>query len=332
MPAPRCCGVGATPSEERRSDNHPPSIRDEPRDSRDQHDSCGGSQLASASSRSKLFFDRDNGVQGLTWALPKPLGQLGSNDALLMKQAAGRVDEFNDWMHRRGAVDVNASFMKLIVTGQREAGVVITNMRAKIDECTSPLTQTLLYGPPEGERENVQIAFNLDEDISIAREVNSKKNFGDPDYLGQSYFKDHTIPLSLGEDQVFSIVATTSSRYCKWYIDMEIFVAGHNEHVRIGYRADRSNDQKPLQVTALTNFQVGHRAALQPTKSYAYWTERLILPVFFPLIHKPISHSQMYASSQGCIAQRDVLDGRAHVAEIVSEEPYYQGSNYRASR
>src|SRR4029450_10207531 len=52
IPARMCCGVGATPSEERRSDNHPPSIRDEPRDSRDQHDSCGGSQLASASSRS----------------------------------------------------------------------------------------------------------------------------------------------------------------------------------------------------------------------------------------------------------------------------------------
>jgi hypothetical protein len=170
--------------------------------------------------------------------------------------------------------------MKLIVTGQREAGVVITNMRAKIDECTSPLTQTLLYGPPEGERENIQIAFNLDEDIPIAREVNSKKNFGDPDYLGQSYFKDHTIPLSLGEDQVFSIVATTSSRYCKWYIDMEIFVGGHNEHVRIGYRSDGSNDQKPLQITALAKPQVGNRGRFGGYKEL-YVLDRKISPAGF---------------------------------------------------
>src|SRR4029450_9873264 len=39
IPARMCCGVGATPSGEGRSDNAPPSIRDGPGQGRDQHDS-----------------------------------------------------------------------------------------------------------------------------------------------------------------------------------------------------------------------------------------------------------------------------------------------------
>ena len=111
-----------------------------------------------------------------------------------MAQAGGRVNEFNDWIRARGGVDVDTSFIKLIVTGQRQAGVVITDMQAKIDKCVAPLTGTLLYGPPEGERENTQIAFNLDENPSVAKEVNPNKNLGDPGYLGQDYFNGSTPP------------------------------------------------------------------------------------------------------------------------------------------
>jgi hypothetical protein len=207
----------------------------------------------------KLFYDRDNGVQGLTWALPGSLGKLSSDEASLVAQAGGRVNEFNDWIRARGGVDVNASFIKLIVTGQRQAGVVITDMQAKIDKCSAPLTGTLLYGPPEGEKENTQIAFNLDENPSVARQVDPKKNLGDPDYFGQDYFKSNTIPLSVGEDQVFSIVAMTSTNYCTWYIDIELFVSGHTEHIEIGYRPDGNKKQEPLKITAFANFRPGDR-------------------------------------------------------------------------
>jgi hypothetical protein len=209
----------------------------------------------------KLFFDRDNGIQGLTWALPGPLGQLSLEETRLVEHAAGRVDEFNSWIRNRGGVDVHTSLIKLIVTGQRQTGVVITDMRAKIDECGPPLTGTLLYGPPEGERENTQIAFNLDENPPVAREIDPKKNFGDPGYLGQDYFKSHTIPLGLGEDQVFSILAMTSNRYCKWYIDLELFVSGNSQHIEIGYKPGGDKEQKQLEITALIDFQAGSRGS-----------------------------------------------------------------------
>jgi hypothetical protein len=188
----------------------------------------------------KVLFDRDNGVQGLTWALPGGLGveQVSVDEGRLLAEAGASVEEFNEWMRERGGVDVDASFLKLIVTGQRQSGVVITDMRAKIDECGSPLIGALLYGPPQGERENIQIGFNLDESVPVAREVDPSKSLRDPSYLGREYFRTHTVPLGLGEDQVFSIVAMTSERYCAWYIDIEVFVDGHNQHMTIGYRPE----------------------------------------------------------------------------------------------
>ena len=209
----------------------------------------------------KVFFDRDNGIQGLTWALHGSVQPLSVNDRLLLKRAAGSVTEFNEWMRGRGGVDVDVSFMKLIVTGQRQAGVAIIDMRAKIDHCGAPLIGALLYGPPEGEQGNTQIGFDLDDSVPVARQVNSDKSFGDRDYLGRDYFKTNTTPLALGQDEVFSIVATTRSRYCVWYIDLGVFVDGHRQDITIGYKPEGNQGQKPFEVTARADLRNGEKGS-----------------------------------------------------------------------
>jgi len=155
---------------------------------------------------------------------------LDGHEDYVLSEATNLVEEFNEWMRERGGVDVGFSFIKLIVTGQRHSGVVITGMRAKTN-CGHPLHGALFYGPSEGERENIQIGFNLDEVNPIAREGNPNKQIGEPGYLGRSYFKSHTVSLALGEDQAFSIVAATEHKYCSWYIDITVFVDGRSEHV-----------------------------------------------------------------------------------------------------
>jgi len=228
----------------------------------------------------KVFFDRDNGIQGLTWALHGGLGQLSVNDEVLLTGAADSVSEFNEWMRDRGGVDVDASFMKLIVTGQRRSGVAITDMRAKIENCGSPLNGALLYGPPEGERENTQIGFDLDENVPVARQVDPDKSFGDRGYLGREYFKVHTDPLDLGEDQVFSIVAMTRSRYCAWYIDMGVFVDGHIQHITIGYKPDGSQGQKPFEITARADLRNGKKGSFSVYREL-YVLDRSTAPAGF---------------------------------------------------
>jgi hypothetical protein len=198
----------------------------------------------------KAFYDRDMDVQGLTWALPQGLGQLPPDEEFLLSTATNSVDEFNAWIRERGGVDVGYSFIKLIVTGQRHRGVVITDMQAK-PTCRAPLNGALLYAPAESERENIQLGFNLDEKEPIAREGNSDKKIGERGYLGRDYFNTHTVPISLGEDQVFRIVAATERHYCSWFIDMTILADDRTRHVTVGYKRDGEQTQRPFEITAL---------------------------------------------------------------------------------
>ena len=49
----------------------------------------GASLVGAAPVSTKVFFDRDNGVQGLTWALHGSLEPLSINEGLLLERAAG---------------------------------------------------------------------------------------------------------------------------------------------------------------------------------------------------------------------------------------------------
>jgi hypothetical protein len=206
-------------------------------------------------------FDRDNSVQGLTWALRGSLGQLSVDEQLLLARAPSAVKEFNDWMRGRGGVDVDVSFIKLIVIGQREREVAITGMRAKLEDCEPPLQGTLFYLPPEGERENTQIGFDLDEGEPVAREIKPDKSFGERGYFGREYFKHHTETLALGQSVVFNIIAMTESNYCSWYIDMEVLAAGRRENVTVGLTRPGSQKPDPFRITARADSRDGKKGS-----------------------------------------------------------------------
>jgi hypothetical protein len=199
----------------------------------------------------RVIFDRDNGVQGLTWAFHGSLGELSADDQELIGQATDSVGRFNDWMRKRGGIDVDVSFIKLVVTGERQSGIDIESIRPQIVEKGSPLHGTLFYGPAESERENARIGFDLDEASPVAREVDDEKRFGDRGYLGRDYFRANNVHLDLGESQIFSIVAMTADHYYRWYIDLVVLADGRREHVRIGFARDeeQGQEQNPFEIT-----------------------------------------------------------------------------------
>ncbi len=174
------------------------------------------------------------------------------HDQALMGEATDFVDEFNDWIRKRGGIDVDVSFMKLVVLGQRQGGVTITGMRAVFEEESPPLRGALFYAPPESERQNSSIGFNLDEQEPVARLVDPNKNFGDSGYLGPPYFRGHNITIDDGQSHVFSIAAITADRYYAWYIEMELVADGRTQSVRIGLTPDeeKGQEQDPFKITA----------------------------------------------------------------------------------
>jgi hypothetical protein len=207
----------------------------------------GGSPVSA-----EVALERESRVQGLTWVLRKGVGldDLGAYGQLVLGQAATSPGEFNDWARGQGGVDVDVSFIKLTVTGNRQAGVTITGMRAKVDKRERPLRGAFFYQPPEGERQNAQIGFELDEAVPVARLVEPNKNFGDRGYLGGDYFMDKSVDLALGEQQVFNVVAMTASYYYAWHIELEVKAGGRTKYVPIDLRRHEKDPPLPFQISA----------------------------------------------------------------------------------
>jgi hypothetical protein len=149
-----------------------------------------------------------------------------------------------------GGIDVDVSFIKLIVVGNRQAGVTITGMQAKVEKRGPPLRGAFFYAPPEGERENAQVGFDLDEAVPIARLVEPNKNLGDRGYLGGEYFMNRSVDLALGEVQVFNVVVTTTSYYYAWYIEMEVKAGGRTQYIRVDRRTEEKLPPFPFEISA----------------------------------------------------------------------------------
>ncbi len=221
----------------------------------------------------EVALERESRVQGLTWVFRGSLGleDLGAHAQLVLGQAATSPGKFNEWVRGQGGIDVDTSFIRLIVTGNRQAGIKITGMQAKVEKREPPLRGALFYAPPEGERENAQVGFDLDEAIPVARLVEPNKNLGDRGYLGDEYFRNKSVDLALGEDQVFSVVAMTTGYYYAWYIEMEVKAGGRTEYIRVDLRRDEKDPPFP--------FQISSRADLRDNKkgNFAVYKELYVL-------------------------------------------------------
>jgi hypothetical protein len=196
---------------------------------------------------------RNSGSQGLTWALPRRLGPLNNNDQITMREAGDPASGFTEWIRKQGGVDVNVSYIRLEVTGERQSGVRISGMRAQFVDRRGPLRGALFYERAESEQKNSRIGFNLDEREPIARQVLPGRSFKDPSFLGEPYFEANSVPLAGGETQTFSIVAVTKSQYYAWKIVMEVSTAdGRKQDITVGFRQEGEGyqEQKPFEITA----------------------------------------------------------------------------------
>jgi hypothetical protein len=216
----------------------------------------------------EVSLERESRVQGLTWVLPKGLAldDIGAHAQLVLGQAATSPGEFNDWVRGQGGVDVDVSFIKLTVTGNRQAGVTITGMEAKVEKREPPLRGAFFYHPPEGERENAQIGFDLDEASPVARLVDPNKNLGDRGYLGGDYFMDKSVDLALGEQQVFNVVAITTSYYYAWHIEIEVKAGGRTRYITVDRRRDEKQPSFPFQISARADPRVNKKGSFDVYK------------------------------------------------------------------
>lgn len=98
---------------------------------------------------------------------------------------------------------------QLVVQNTRNYGIQVLNMNV-LKSCSSPMTGTLFYEPPQGAVLNVQVGFDLD---SVDTEAKVENGFNltatSPDY-----FSKYTVSIEPHGKEVFDISAQTSRHSC----------------------------------------------------------------------------------------------------------------------
>jgi hypothetical protein len=172
--------------------------------------------------------------ESIMWAVPRALPpeddpvirapNLPGNDPAQRKLAA--------LLLKRGGVKVEAdetedgrehSQVRLVVTGQHERPVLITGLRANVLRRERPLSQTLVYGPPQGAGENIQVGLDLDSFTPSAR------SFDDKLFLAEPYFAAHHVSVKPDEQVLFTVRAFTSKCYCEWELLVTAVVDGKDQ-------------------------------------------------------------------------------------------------------
>ena len=99
-----------------------------------------------------------------------------------------------------------------------------------------PLSESLVFGPPQGEGSNIQVGFNLDSHNPIACSLDDEM------FLDGPYFSPNHVSVDMDEHVVFTIRAFTDEYYVEWEILVEALVDGKSKTftVRDGDRLFRT--------------------------------------------------------------------------------------------
>jgi pSer/pThr/pTyr-binding forkhead associated (FHA) protein len=214
----------------------------------------GEVSLITSEQRGELTLDASYvwSTGGIMWALP---GSLTSEDTPIVE-----VDDLVGNPHKqrkletllaeRDGVKIGAdsrgderphSELRLVANGEHERPVVIVGMQANIIKRERPLSGTLVFGPPEGAGENIEIGFDLDSRSQVAHSVDSEM------VLGGSYFATHRVSLKRGEQAVFSIRAFTAKHFCEWELQVDTMIDGKPKAFVV------KDGQRPFRTTAFAD-------------------------------------------------------------------------------
>ena len=107
------------------------------------------------------------------------------------------------WFVSRHAVDVGSTGTEIVIEGNRNHTVRITDMQPVVS-CQSPLTGTLFFSPPAGAEMSTQLLFDLDNPNAPPSYIMQDQN-GNPTQ-GKDFFGTYTVSLKQGEQYTFKVI------------------------------------------------------------------------------------------------------------------------------
>ena len=140
-------------------------------------------------------------------------------------------------IHDANGVDIGAVYIRLILQGHRNEQLYILDIHPVQLHRTQPLNGVFFGIGAQGENENIQMAFNLDQLAPEALNVNGIQVTNVP------YFKTHSISLSDGEQEVIILQAQTECYSARFKLAIDYMIGGQNKEVII------ANNGSPFAVT-----------------------------------------------------------------------------------
>jgi hypothetical protein len=150
---------------------------------------------------------------------------------------------YENWFTSQGAVQADGLGIQLIVEGNRDNAVQITDIQP-ILSCQPPLAGTLFYSPSAGANTSTQLLLNLDKPLDPPGYIASSNGNVSS---GSNYFAHFTVSLTRGEQFTFQITASTTQHYCTFSLNMSVLAGGKTVQETV------ENGNKQFSVTALYN-------------------------------------------------------------------------------
>jgi len=162
-----------------------------------------------------------------------------SNNEFSQLNSLNQTDpSYEAWFASRHAVDTNRTIFELVVEGNRNHTVRITDIQP-IVSCQPPLKGTLFFSPYGGADTSTQLLLDLDNPHAVPSYI------GENGTSGKDFFGTHTVSLRQGEQFTFEVVASTTKHFCKFTLAMTVLDGDKTVTENV------TNNGQPFQVTAM---------------------------------------------------------------------------------
>ncbi|MEV0223799.1 hypothetical protein [Streptomyces sp. NPDC050704] len=160
----------------------------------------------------------------------------------MSRPGAAATEEFGDVIRSNGGVKVQDVTLRITLTGHRNQGINILDIRPHIVKREAPWSGTYFRSPSEAGSPTMSMMFDMDRPFPVAREV--EFNGGESPVPGKPFFSQRTITLRDNEQQVVLVRVTTARYYVAFKLDVT-YMLGHEEKKTV-----IDDDGKPFQVSA----------------------------------------------------------------------------------
>jgi hypothetical protein len=156
----------------------------------------------------------------------------------------GYVEAYS-WAKTRGGVDVDESYLRLLLQNNGPDRVTIRSISAQVISRMSPINTTYVKSPSAGTNDLVALGFNLDEGDLVSAQPETQGGGRRADTSNLPFFSTKNVTLDPGESTDVKITTRTEHCHCLYKFQVVVVKPDSTTTLDIG-----DVNGRPLSITA----------------------------------------------------------------------------------